>query len=142
MVLEHQSHLTNLLTRFGWETRAAAYEAQAAGSVPQESLPGRAPFSFDAAVTEIVDYLLFVGEAPLRGRVQSTSGFAEQFAQRGPFDGRGRSLRQLDLERRLMRYPCSYMIYSPVFDALPARPREAIYRRLWQILSGTDRPEK
>jgi hypothetical protein len=142
MVLEHQSHLTNLLTRLGWETRAAAYEAQAGGSVRQEPLPGRAPFSLDAAVTEIVDYLLFVGEAPLRGRVQGTSGFAEQFVQRGPFDGRGRSLRQLDLERRLMRYPCSYMIYSAVFEELPARPREAIYRRLWQILSGAERSEK
>jgi hypothetical protein len=142
MVLEHQSHLTNLLTRLGWETRAAAYEAQAGGSIPQQPLPGRAPFSFDAAVTEIVDYLLFVDEAPLQGRVQGTSGFAEQFARRGPFDSRGRSLRQLDLERRLLRYPCSYMIYSPVFDELPAQSREAIYRRMWQILGGTERSAK
>jgi hypothetical protein len=141
MVLEHQTHLTNLLTRLGWETRAAAYEAQAGGSNSQP-LPTRAPYSFEAVVTEIVDYLLFVGEAPLPGRVQGTSGFAERFAQRGPFDSQGRSLRQLDLERRLMRYPCSYMIYSAVFDELPAPPREAIYRRMWQVLSGTERAEK
>jgi hypothetical protein len=90
-------------------------------------------------VTEIVDYLLFVDEAPLPGPVEGTSGFAEAFMRRGPFDRRGRSLRQLDLERRLMRYPCSYVIYSPVFDELPDRARDAIYRRLWQILGGNDR---
>ena len=54
----------------------------------------------------------------------------------------GRSLRQLDLERRLLRYPCSYMIYSPVFDGLPVQIRDAIYARMWQVLSGNERGEK
>ena len=35
-----------------------------------------------------------------------------------------------------MRYPCSYMIYSEVFDSLPQPARDAIYKRMWQILSG------
>jgi len=140
MVLEHQGHLMNLLTRLGWETRAADYETQTGDSSPLP--PGRASFSFDRAVTEIVDYLLFVDEAPLPGPVEGTSGFAEEFIGRGPFDRRGRSLRQLDLERRLMRYPCSYVIYSPVFDELPDRARDAIYRRLWQVLGGNDRSGK
>jgi hypothetical protein len=142
MVLEHQAHLINLLTRLDWETRARDYEARAGRSTYDQPLLSRAPFSFDGAVTEIVDYLLFVDEAPLPGRIQGTSGFAEQFAQRGPFDNHGRSLRQLDLNRRLMRYPCSYLIYSPVFDALPDQPREAIYQRMWQILSGRERSER
>jgi hypothetical protein len=132
MVLEHQAHLTNLLTRLGWETRAAAFDAKTA----------RSKFSFDAAVTEIADYLLFINEAPLPGTIQGTSGFAEQFSERGPFDRQGRSLRQFDLERRMMRYPCSYMIYAPVFDQLPARARDAIYKRLWDILNGSERAEK
>ncbi len=142
MVLEHQSRLTNLLTRLDWETRAAAWEARAGGSKPQPPLIARPRFSVDEAVREIADYLLFVDEAQLPERIRSTSGFAEQFTRLGPFDGQGRSLRQLDLERRLMRYPCSYMIYAPVFDALPDGPRGAIYRRMWQILSGNDRTEK
>jgi hypothetical protein len=45
-------------------------------------------------------------------------------------------LRQFDLEHRLMRYPCSYMIYSDVFDELPSDAKNAIYERLWLILSG------
>jgi hypothetical protein len=61
------------------------------------------------------------------------------FAAQGPRDDRGRSLRQLDLETRLMRYPCSYMIYSPAFEALPPVAREAVYKRLWQVLSGADK---
>jgi hypothetical protein len=64
------------------------------------------------------------------------------FAQRGPFDGQGRSLREIDLEGRLFRYPCSYMIYTAAFTALPADARDAIYRRLWHVLSGADPDSK
>jgi hypothetical protein len=41
-----------------------------------------------------------------------------------------------------MRYPCSYMIYSEAFDALPTEARQAVYDRMWQILSGKDRSPK
>jgi hypothetical protein len=30
------------------------------------------------------------------------------------------------------------MIYSEAFDALPVEARDAIYRRLWQVLSGAE----
>jgi len=122
MVLEHQTHMTNLITRLGWETRVA----------------GRLTPRVQEAVGDLVDYLLFVDEAPLTGRLQGTSGFAEYFSALGPRDSSGRSLRQLDLTNRLMRYPCSYMIYSPAFEALPAVVKDAVYKRLWEILSGSD----
>ena len=35
-----------------------------------------------------------------------------------------------------MRYRCSYMIYAPAFDALPAVAKDAIYARMWEILGG------
>lgn len=38
-----------------------------------------------------------------------------------------------------MRYPCSYLIYSPVFEALPAAAKAAIYTRLSDVLTGRDR---
>src|SRR5437660_614544 len=53
-----------------------------------------------------------------------------------------RSLRQFDLKQRLMPYPCSYMIYSPLFDGLPTEARDAIYRRMWEILSGAENGSK
>jgi hypothetical protein len=91
---------------------------------------------------ELVDYLLFIDEASLGGKVQGSSGFAEKFAARGPKDRKGRSLRDFDLGRRLMRYPCSYMIYSEAFDSLPAEAKGAIYERMWQIFSGQDQDRK
>ena len=97
-----------------------------------------APIPVSDAAKEVVDYMLFVGEASLTAKIVSSSGFAEEFAAIGPHDSRGRSLRQLDLERRLMRYPCSYMIYAPSFNELPDSAKDAVYRRMWQILSGGD----
>jgi len=128
MVLEHQTHMANLITRMGWESRLAAAE-------PQPKSQAR----LQQAATDLVDYLLFVYEVPLPGKVRGSSGFAERFAALGPSDSKGRSLRQLDLDRRLMRYPCSYMIYSDAFDALPESARNLVYRRLWQVLSGQDK---
>jgi len=130
MVLEHQAHMTNLLTRVGWEVRVALFEKRQF----QPLLQNRAK--------ELVDYLLFVDEAALTARIQGTSGFAEKFALLGPRDKKGRSLRDLDLTRRLMRYPCSYMIYSAAFDGLPTEARNEIYQRMWQILSGREKDRK
>ena len=86
-------------------------------------------------INELVDHLLFLDEAPLSSRIHGDSGFAEMFETIGPRDRQGRSLRQFDLERRLMRYPCSYMIYSDAFNSLPSKTKDAIYRRMWCVLS-------
>ena len=58
MVLAHQTRMTNLLTRVGWEARlvAAASEARDAAARVR------------AAAVDLVDYMLFVDEAPLTGR--------------------------------------------------------------------------
>jgi hypothetical protein len=91
------------------------------------------------AITELVDYMLFVDEAPLPGPVHGESGFTGRFSGQGPRDKKNRSLRELDLTRRLLRYPCSYMIYSEAFDALPPEVLAAVYFRLWRVLSGQER---
>ena len=129
LVLNHQVHMTNLLTRLGWEARIADLQNTSGGARVRET------------ARELVDYLLFVDEAPLSAAVSGTSGFAEQFPDAGPRDKKGRSLRQLDLEHRLFLYPCSYMIYTPAFDALPAAAKEAVYARLWEVLSGRDKDQ-
>ena len=128
LVFDHQMLMMNLLTRLGWEARIADDE-------------GRTRVALNNAVTEAVDYMLFVDEAPLDG-IKGTSGYAERFAARGPRDSKGRSLRDLDLQRRLFRYPCSYMIYSEAFDALPDAARNAVSTRLLQVLTGKDTSAK
>jgi hypothetical protein len=70
--------------------------------------------------------------------VAGTSGFKHAFAARGPRDSKGRSLRDLKLDGRLMQYPLSYMIYTPMFDALPDAAATRVRARLRAVLAGTD----
>jgi hypothetical protein len=141
MVLSHQIHMANLLTRVGWEARAADPTLHA----PFAAAPGedrQIAEMMSGIATEVVDYLLFVDEAPLADRVRGSTDFSQRFSGTGPRDGRGRSLHQLDLDRRLMKYPCSYEIYSDAFDALAPSAKDPIYRRMWQVLSGEERGER
>ena len=64
------------------------------------------------------------------------SPFAGDFAAGGKRDSAGRSLRDLDLQYRLLRYRCSYMIYSPAFRGLPARLLQHCLRELDAALTG------
>ncbi len=121
-------HGMNLLARAGWEVRVAQADAPATASAVAARV-----------AADLVDYLLFVDEAPLAGPVGGESGFAAAFAARGPKDRAGRSLRDLDLSARLLKHPCSYLVYSEAFDALPPMAKEAVYARLWQVLSGAER---
>jgi len=134
MVLEHQAGMTNLITRVGWEARRVEFR--------ESSSPGDGGLDLvtDAAL-QLVDYMLFVDEPPLPTKITGSSGFAEYFSAREPRDSRGRSLRELDLERRLFRYRCSYMIYTDAFDALPVLAKDTVYARLWSVLSGQERDE-
>jgi hypothetical protein len=140
-VFEHQMHMMNLLTRMGWEARVIAYRR----TVPETRRkaegddPSDKTVSMEDAAKEVVDYMLFVDEAPLPQPIHSATTFADRFSALGPKDRKGRSLRQLDLTHRLLRYPCSYVIYSPQFEQLPTLAKSAIYSRLWTVLSGRDR---
>jgi hypothetical protein len=94
------------------------------------------------AADELVDYLLFIEEDLLTEPVKGTSGFEASFPKEGPRDRKGRSLRDLDLKTRLLKYPCSYLIYSDAFDRMPDAARERVYRRLWEVLTGADKSPK
>jgi hypothetical protein len=125
LVFTHQMHMMNFITRIGWQTRTML-----ADKSPEIER------TLAAAAAEFVDYLLFVDEPRLPAPVKGASGFAERFPASGPRDRRGRSLRELDLQTRVLKYPCSYLIYSPAFDALPAESKSAIYARLAAVLTG------
>ncbi len=128
LVFDHQGRAINLLTRLGWEARIAAAD-------------GRLDFAqgdLRDVLQETVDYLLFTGEAALSAPVHGVSAFSTTFSARGPKDRAGRSLRELDLQSRLFKYRCSYMIYSPAFDALPDAARAAIFARMRERLTDRD----
>jgi len=132
LVLNHQVQMTNLLTRIGWETRLATHDVPAGQA-------GRLSPRVRDVTRDLVDYLLFVDEAQLPAAVRGSSAFAQEFSKKGPRDSKGRSLRELDLTRRLLRYPCSYMIYSETFDAIPEAAKNGVYARMWEILSGKEK---
>lgn len=125
LVLDHQACMMNLLIRLRFETEAALRE-------------GRGMRAVEPTAEAVLRYLLFIEEAPLKSPVEGSGAFASRFGQLGPWDARGRSLRQLDLQTRLLKYPCSYMIYSDTFDQLPEPARRHLYRRLWDVLNGED----
>ena len=85
--------------------------------------------------------LLFCDEVRLTDSVAGTSSFAATFAKRGPFDKSGRSLREFDLTTRLFRYPCSFLIYSDVYQSLPQGVATRVRQMLKDVLSGEDDSE-
>ena len=129
MTLEHQTQMTNLLSRLAWESRIAEHD-------------DAADMPLDARVDELVRYILFADEIPLREPLQGVSAFTKTFPERGPRDRQSRSLRDFDLQKRLFRHPLSYMVYSESFDALPDTVRDQVYRRLYDVLTGKDRDDR
>lgn len=144
MVLEHQAAVHNRIARANLLTRMALYdeaEINKALGRPVDYRSESTASRIKSAGDPLVKYLLLSGEAKLTEQVRGTSGFAEEFAARGPRDPKGRSLRDLDLQRRLFRYPCSYLIYSVAFDGLPEPVKDYVLRRVWDVLTGKDASE-
>jgi hypothetical protein len=145
LVLAHQTQMHNLITLTNYQTRLALYgEAQRNEPVGQSPrvISDAARAQYEGPAEELVRYLLFTNEAPLEGRIAGDSGFAEEFAAKGLRDAHGRSLRDFDLSTRIFKYPCSYLVYSEDFDALPGSAKDYVYRRLLEVLTGRDqRPE-
>ncbi|MBI3864242.1 MAG: hypothetical protein HY290_20350 [Planctomycetia bacterium] len=145
MVLEHQTEAQNLIARSNFLTRQALHYQQALNRElhePEDHVWESTKSRIKSAGEPLVEYLLFCDEAELTHRIQGTSGFANEFAQIGPRDRHGRSLRDFDLETRMFKYRCSYLIYSPSFRELPATARDYVMRRLWEVLSGQDQSPK
>ncbi len=129
MVVEHQIHMQNLLTRLNWEARKLLAEHGE-------------PSKLAALAEPVVTAMFFVDEAKFSAPISGTSGFRDDFESRGPFDTDGRSLRHLDLTQRLFKHPLSYLIYSEAFSAMPTEAKEQVYRRIWEVLTGVDLSKK
>lgn len=141
MVLEHQAKGHNLLTQANFVTRQALHYERNLNRELNESPDHRwaSTTSRIRSVGEpLVEYLLFSSEAPLTSPIQGTSGFSEAFSQMGPRDSRNRSLRDFDLQTRLFKYPCSYLVYSDSFRLLPHEVKQYVRNRFQEILTGKD----
>ena len=126
MVLEHQAHMHNYITRLNYETRTmmATY--------------GHIRY-LTSQVNAFLRYLLFTEETPLTAPVSGDPQYVADFIAPGPRDSKGRSLRDLDLQTRMFKYPCSFLIYSEAFDQIPAVMRDHLLQRLYDILTDKDK---
>jgi len=141
MVFEHQAHVHNLLTKANYAAQQAMYYQasmnRALGQpieTPLESTTRR----IGSAGEKLVAGLLLVDEAAITEVIAGSSAFAQEFSSRGPHDSRARSLRDFDIKSRLFRYTCSYLIYSPAFDAMHPAMKAYVSKRIQRILAGRD----
>ncbi len=148
MLLEHQSQMHNYIARASIETRVARYYDRGINEAlerPLETLSPSTVRRIDSAAEKLVRYMLFADEVPLDSPIQGGGDFERYFqSDENPAirrDRSGRSLHDLDLQTRLLKYPCSYLIYSAAFDALPGKMAEAVRKRLADILLADDPPE-
>lgn len=125
MLLEHQAHMHNYITRLNIEARQmmAAY--------------GHVRY-MRSQVNAFLRHLLFTEEAPLSVALSGNPEFTRDFLATAVRDGKGRSLHDLDMKTRMFRFPCSFLIYSPAFDAMAAPIKEVILQRLHDILTSKD----
>lgn len=145
LVLEHQTNIQNLITRLNFKARTFVARDLKSATVPDDAWEAVSPKTqtiLQKMIEPLVEAMLFVDAAPITSGISSSSGYDRWFQTLGPKDGAGRSLRDLDLSRRLFKYPLSYLVYSEAFDSLPEYVRRRVYERFDDVLSGRDRSSK
>lgn len=143
LVLVHQAYVHNLMAQARKRTDEALADQEAVARTTGREPPedGYLPITrarIEAVTERLLEGMLFVDAVPFTQPIEGTTDFAREFEERGPFDRRGRSLRALDLETRLFRYPLSFLVYSDAFQALPEPVLTTFHRRLAEILDGRD----
>lgn len=137
MVLEHQCEAHNLLTAASMNYRRAAHLGKVISpdSDPDEGTAGRVA---DHAADSIVKCFLFSGEASQGpDGVEGDETFQKQFAAAIPHTAAGDSLADFQLNTRLFKYRCSYMIYSEAFRSLPEAVKTRVTSRLKKIFQAS-----
>jgi hypothetical protein len=143
LVLEHQVAMQNTLTRASLNCRRMLdyqknLQRELKETVTDELVYGSVKSVFDGAAREIVDDLLFYGEAELPAGVQGDPAFQQAFLRPAKRAADGRSLRDFSLQGRIFQNRCSYLIYSESFRQLPAQLKQRVFARLARALQSTD----
>lgn len=143
MVLEHQTSVQNVLTKANHTALRAMHmqtNLRKELGEPEEKNPvGTARRIIDHSTDDIVEALFFKDEAALPdGGIEGDESFQTAFSARAARSSDGRSLKDLQLNTRLFKYRCSYMVHSITFKHLTPPLKETVIARMKQILSGTD----
>lgn len=125
---EHQAGFVNRFTQAHYRLRTAL--AGGKGTL----LPTDRE-KIHSLADELTRYLLFAGEAPLPAPIAGDSILKEDFLANRRADRAGNSLKDFDLETHMFRNRCSYMVYSPLFQNLPAGFKKLLYDRIGKALA-------
>ena len=139
LVLEHQTAMQNTITRAGMNCRRMLEYQQALLRELKETSTNEFAYEsvrnvFTGAVQDVVDDLLFCGEAELPAGVQGSPAFQAAFQANARRSPAGQSLKDFSLKGHLFQNRCSYLIYSDSFLALPTQLKKRVYARLENIL--------
>ena len=132
LIHEHQIGFDNQVIH-------AAYLAREIGD------KGRTPTLADdkrlnEKATALVRYILFTDEAKLPpSGIAGDEKYAADFLSNKKASGTGLSLKDLDLKTRMFKHRCSYMLYTPQWQKLPALIKNRVYAGMKLALSGKDR---
>jgi hypothetical protein len=141
MVLEHQCRVHNLLTAASMNYRRVAWLQKSLDPAADPDL-GAAGKQADDAARKIAAAMLFENEAdPGEDGIEGDPAFQEAFTRRFPKSKGGRSLADFQLNDRIFKHRCSYMIHSKAFEALPARVKSAVLARLREALQNPPSPD-
>lgn len=141
MLLEHQSQMHNYVTNASYSARRAIHDQLSMNRILGREADYRSESTvrrIKSAADKLVKYMLFSGEFQLSSPIAGRADFVTAFAASAIRDSQGRSLRDLDLNRRLLRYPCSYLVYSKSFSLLPKPILDRVKLRMTEVLNGED----
>jgi hypothetical protein len=135
LTLEHQCQMHNLLhaARAQYQRTCFLSKLAAPDSDPDKGAGGRLA---DQMAERIVDGLLFKDETDLQGEVEGNGAFEAAFTPRYPHTADGHSLAEFQMNSRIFKNRCSYMIYSRAFSSLPPRVKTAVMKKLKAVLSA------
>ena len=139
MVLEHQVTVQNQITYVRFKAPAVLKRRdmeEAATAASWDELPAPAQSTLTRMMDRLVMLMVFMDAADFQSPITGTPAYTENFMASGPVDDQGRSLRELDLNKRLFRYPLSYLVYTEDFRSLQPYALDYIYSKLAAYLSG------
>lgn len=141
MLMEHQITVQNQITYVKFKAPIVLQRMGLPDAIHApnwQALPSRAQHNLRNMLDKLVAVLLLADAAEFEDTISGNDDFKTWFEAQGPRDQQRRSLRELDLNKQLFKYPLSYLIYSDAFDSLPPYAKDYVYQQLAVILEGRD----
>lgn len=137
---EHQNGFAHRAVEAAYRARSYYHAAESQTGRERGRLSAPHLLELQRQANRLVRYLLFADEVALpNGGVEGVPEYKEYFLRNRKPAGNGLALKDFDLETRLFRVRCSYMIYSDTFAGLHPEFKALVYRTLAEAIS-TARP--